>query len=232
MRKVMIGTPCHSGSVHCRYANSFIETVRMGARLGIEVHQIFIPGNAMVHSARNDIVQRFMASDFDDLVFIDADVSWFPEDFFRLLNHQVDVIGATYPLKQSALVFVMKSKDGRVPELREDGLMVVQSLGMGFFRLSRRAVEALWECSMPYSHVGDSREFRSVFEFAIIDGIETGEDVAMCMKCPEVFLDPSIILEHHGDRSHSGNPLEWLALVKVEQDRLDTLKETEVISEN
>src|SRR6185369_2408890 len=191
MRKVLVGTPCHSGQVHCRWANSFSATVRLGLKLGVDVHPLFIPGNAMIHSARNEIVQQFLQTDFTDLVFIDADISWIPEDFFKLLNHPVPVVGGTYPYKQNELRFVMKTGDGKAPVLDPIGLMRVQGLGMGFFRLTRETVQSLWDSSMPYRRFGTDVEFRAVFEFPFINGEETGEDIAMCMKLPEVWLDPT-----------------------------------------
>jgi glycosyltransferase involved in cell wall biosynthesis len=220
MRRVLIGTPCHDGKVHCRWANSFGETVRLGKEIGVEVYPLYIPGNAMIHSARNEIIQQFLQSGFDDLVFIDADISWVPKDFFKLLNHSVDVVGATYAYKKNELQFVLKTLDGKVPKMEENGLMLVQGLGMGFFRLTKKAVQQLWGISEPYKRSGSEQEFRRVFDFGIRDGEEVGEDIWMCLKLPEVWLDPTIILEHSGDRQHFGNPLEWFALVEKEQERI------------
>jgi glycosyltransferase involved in cell wall biosynthesis len=230
MRKVLVGTPCHSASVHCRYANSLGETIRQGQRIGIEVYPLYIPGNALIHSARNEVVQAFMKSDFDDLVFIDADISWKPDDFFKLLNHQVGAVGATYPYKKSDLQFVMKTSDGKPPVAESNKLMRVQGLGMGFFRMTRATVESLWNASMPYHRSNVDTEYRAAFELPIIDGIETGEDIAMCMKIPEVWLDASIILEHSGDRQHFADPAKWLEDVRAfmaEQERKE--KEAGVI---
>ncbi len=233
MRKVLIGTPCHSGSVHCRWANSAMATVNMGDRLGVLVQPLFIPGNALIDAARNEIIQRFMQTDFDDLVFIDADISWIPEDFFKLLNHQVDVVGATYPYKKNELQFVIKTADGRAPVFSDNGLMHVQGLGMGFFRLSRAAVQKLWNDAKPYRRHGTTEEFRSIFQLGTYwNGEETGEDIALCLKIPEVWLDPTIVLEHSGDRQHSGNPVEWLRLVQAEQDRRDALSPEERSAED
>jgi len=225
MRKVMIGTPCHSGSVHCRYANSLAGTIALGAKLNIGIYPLFIPGNAMVHSARNEVVQRFMKSDYDDLVFIDADISWDPEHFFRLLNHDVQAVGGTYPYKKNDLQFVMKTADGNPPEAdMATGLLRVQGLGMGFFRLTRAAVQHLWDVSAPFKRHHSDEEFRAVFEFTFNEGYETGEDIAMCVKFDTVFCDPTILLEHSGDRQHFGDPVQWLNAVRAEKARLDALE--------
>jgi hypothetical protein len=158
------------------------------------------------------------------LVFIDADISWKPEDFFRLLNHSVDVVGATYPYKQNDLLFVMKTFDGKVPPMLETGLMIVQGLGMGMFKMSRKAVQAIWDASIPYRKHDTEIEFRAVFELPFLPDpgadtlFETGEDIAMCMKLPAagftVYLDPVPILEHSGDRQHFASPIEWLEAVR------------------
>lgn len=222
MKKVLIGCPTHDAKVHALWANSVMATVALGARIGIHIEPYFVPGNALIHSARNEIVMWFLKNDFTDLVFIDADISWRAEDFFKLLNHDVDAVGGTYPYKTSELHFVMKMADDRPPEMADNGLMAVQGLGMGFFRLTRKAAQGLWDCSKPYKRKGTDLEFRAVFELPYIMNLptdmlpeETGEDIAMCLKLPEVWLDPTILLTHSGDRMHFAEPLKWLDEVKA-----------------
>lgn len=216
MRKVMIGTPCYTGNVHCRYTNAMAATIKLGLRLGIDVYPLFIPGQAMIHTARNDVVRHFLATDCTDLVFIDSDIGWEAEDFFRLINADVAAIGATYRYKSPDVRFVMKTEGGEVPDLTINPTKVI-GLGMGFFRLSRATVEDLWQRSDEYM-ASDGVSYRAVFEFKIIDGKEVGEDIAMCMKLPEVYLDPTIILQHCGDTVYTGDPIDWLISVRDQAD--------------
>lgn len=231
MRKVMIGTPCYGAMVGCLYANSLAGTIALGARLNIQVLPLFIPGNALVHSARNEIISRFLKSGEDDLVFIDADISWVPEDFFRLLNHEVEAVGGTYPYKKSELQFMMKTVDGQPPaEAGENGLLSVEGLGMGFFRLTRAAVQKLWDKSVPFKHANSDDEYRAVFECLYQDGNEVGEDIAMCQKLDQVWCDPLPVLSHSGIREHYGDPVNWLNLVRQHSANLKAQATTEINS--
>jgi len=189
-------------------------TIKLGLRLGIDIYPLFIPGQAMIHTARNDVIRHFLSTDCTDLVFIDSDIGWEAEDFFRLINADVDAIGATYRYKSPDVRFVMKTLNGDVPDLTVNPTKVA-GLGMGFFRLSRAAIQRLWEQSEEYM-APDGVAYRSVFEFKIVDGKEVGEDIAMCMKLPEVYLDMGIVIQHCGEAIYMGSPMQWLESIKGE----------------
>jgi hypothetical protein len=100
MRKVMIGTPCLYGQLDVWYTNSLVNTIKMSKDLGdIEITPIWISFDALLQRARNDTLHVAYEGDFDDLIWIDSDIEWNPEWFFKLLNHPVDVVGGTYRKK-------------------------------------------------------------------------------------------------------------------------------------
>ena len=92
-RTVIIGTPTYDGKLDARYVDSLVNTIKL-APPEIKVQPIFLPGDAIIQKARNDIVKIVINAteqvEISDLVFIDADIFWNPTDFFRLLNHPVE----------------------------------------------------------------------------------------------------------------------------------------------
>jgi glycosyltransferase involved in cell wall biosynthesis len=148
----------------------------------------------------------------DDLVFIDSDIEWQPEWFFRLLNYDVDVVGGTYPKKGDHEEYVVR-KINNTDIDRTTGLLEVDGLGTGFIRLSKRAIQHLWDTSEPYVDKKDNLERRMVFDVVIIDHDMVSEDILMCMKLQDggfkIYLDPTMTCNHIGTKKYTGDFKHW-----------------------
>ena len=104
-----------------------------------------------MQNSRNDLVKLAIEHDFDDLVFIDADQDWQPEWLFKLLSYPVDCVGGTVRKKTDTVEsYNVKSDTWPIPVDPRDGAWVVDGLGAGFLRLSKRALRLLWDNSEPY----------------------------------------------------------------------------------
>jgi hypothetical protein len=85
-------------------------------------------------------------------------------------------------------------------------------LGCGFVKISRKAIEYLWNNSKKYtSEKGDSR---MVFEVVCEDGDLISEDIYMCKKWRDVgnkvYLDTHITCTHTGTKTFTGDIHAWL----------------------
>lgn len=207
MRRVLIATPSHDGAVDVEYADSLIRTIKLGAQRQIDVLHVFVPGDALICRARNYLLSIALAGKFDDVLFIDADQAWEPEQAISLLSYPVDVVGAPVRKKQDDEAYNVRAPSPGIPIDSRTGLWIVESVGTGFIRLSRRAIEALWEMSPEYTDSG--RVSRMVFDLAIIDGQLWGEDTVMCAKLREagirVHVDPSFTVTHIGRKRYEGD---------------------------
>ena len=94
MRKVLIGTPSYDGRIDVWFANSLLGTVKMAEKEGIFVHAIYTSYDSLVQRARNSLVKLALDGGYDDLFFIDSDVEWEPEWFFRFLERPEPIIAA------------------------------------------------------------------------------------------------------------------------------------------
>ena len=90
----MLSAPAYDGKVNVWHATALVETAKLGLTQDINVIAVYQPGDALVQRARNDIFKIAYESEVDDLVFVDADVDWQPDDFYRLLSHDVDIVAA------------------------------------------------------------------------------------------------------------------------------------------
>jgi hypothetical protein len=94
-----------------------------------------------------------------------------------------------------------------------EGLLEVAGLGCGFMKISRKAIETLWDNSKKYtSEKGDSR---MVFEVVCEDGDLISEDIYMCRRSGEVlgnkvYLDTHITCTHTGTKTFTGDVYAWL----------------------
>tara|TARA_R110000823_G_scaffold312381_2_gene438993 strand:+ start:1033 stop:1689 length:657 start_codon:yes stop_codon:yes gene_type:complete len=218
MKNVMIAAPSYDGTLTVWHASALSETCKMGLAKDINIYAIYMSYDSLVQRARNDIIQLALEHEVDDLVFIDCDVDWTPEDFFKLLEYDVDVVGGIYPKKGDKEDYPVKALDG-VLKTREDGLVEVEGTATGFLRLTKKAIQKIWDVSEEYTESHKPNPIRMVFDIAIVDGELVSEDIIFCKKWREmgekVYLDPSIKLSHVGTKRWNGDFLSWINKIKT-----------------
>jgi hypothetical protein len=210
IRKVMIGTLSYDGRVDVRFVDALTQTFRM-IQPGITIVPIYMSFDSLIQRARNDTVAMALANDFDDLIFIDSDIEWDPSWIGTLLNYPVDVVGGTYRKKtDDEELYVIKQIEIPAPVDTRTGLIKVDGIGCGFIRLSRKAMQYLWDASEPYQ---DRGEKRMIFEVVVEDGELMSEDIYMCQKLNrgglQVHLDPRMCCNHVGIKKFNGNFYDW-----------------------
>lgn len=215
--KVLIGTPSYDGKLDIYYVDSLLNTLAQSEQHGVEVYPLFMCYDSLVQRARNDLFKAAYDAQMDMLFFIDGDVGWNPNDFFKLVKSDKDLIGGSYRKKNdNEELYVVKALDEKDKSLNlnidKDGLMEVAGLGCGFMKVSRRALEKLWDISKRYnSEKGDSR---MVFEVVCDDNDLISEDIYMCKKWRDlgnkVYLDTRITCTHTGTKTFTGDVHNWL----------------------
>ena len=217
---VVLLTPADlTHKVDVYYHHAVIDTIKLCAKHGIDVVPISWPGEALVQHARNALAGLALKSNAEQFFWVDADQEWQAEQFLRLLQHPVDVVGATYLKKQVEEEYTFRT--GPVIEVR-NGLMAIQSMGTGFLRVSRQALQAVWNASEPYEKAGE--QFRMCFDVQVIEGHLVGEDTYFCAGLADAgyqtWLDPSFTVGHNGFKRFKGDVAAYIAkLAKEHQQR-------------
>jgi len=214
MRKVLIGTPSYDGKVDVWFANSLVNTIRLTPPDTVIV-PVYMAYDALVQRARNDLVKLALEEEFDDLIFIDADQEWNPEWINTLLNHDADVVGGTVVKKSDIPAFNIKAlAEGLTTG--KNGLMEVECVGTGFLRLSRKALQDIWDISEEYTNEGKTN--RMVFDIKIMNGELVSEDNVFCRKWHglggKVYIDPTMTCNHIGNKKYMGNFLAFIMEIK------------------
>lgn len=219
-RRVLIGTPAHDGRVDVHFANSLAGTIRLCIKQGIELREIYLAYDAIIQNARNDLVKIALDNAFDDLVFIDSDQDWQPEQFVKLLGYPVDCVGGAVRKKtDQEELYNVKAMGGPLSITTDmaTGLMTApdMALGTGFLRLSRHALQVLWDNSEEYIGFKDKASSRWVFDIRPINGVLVGEDTMVSDKLRTfgipTWLDPTITCGHIGPKRFVGDFAAWLA---------------------
>jgi len=211
MTKVLIGTPAHDGRVDVWFANSLVNTIKLSMQKGIEVIPVYMAYDSLVQRARNDLVKLAIEEKFDYLIFIDSDQEWNPEWIFKLIAYKEDVIGATVVKKSDNIAFNVKAlKDGL--KQQQNGLIEVECVGTGFLKISKKALQKVWDISPEYKNEG--KTCRMVFDVQLVDGELVSEDNVFCQKWRKlgnkVFIDPNMTCNHIGVKKYTGNFLEFI----------------------
>lgn len=215
-RKVLIATPAHDGRLDVWYTTSLVNTVRIAQANNIFLHPVFMSYDALVQRARNDLFRLAIEGEYDDIIWIDADLEWHPLWIMELLNSDKDVIGGTYRKKtDDAELYTVKTQTLDAT----DNLIQVESLGLGFVKMSKKAFTALWEASESYQNEG--RECRMVCDIQIVDGQLLSEDVVVFKKLREagfdVWLDQRMTCCHIGTKKFYGDISDFISRVQTQE---------------
>jgi hypothetical protein len=202
MLKVLIATPAYDGRLDVWFTTSLVNSVRIAQDNGIFLHPVFMSYDALVQRARNDLFR--IGLDYDAVIWIDSDLEWNPMWIMELLGSDKDVIGGTYRKKtDDAELYTVKTNNLE----SKDGLIKVDGLGMGFVKMSKKAVQALWDASQPYQNEG--RESRMICDIQIVDGQLVSEDNVVTRKLADlgfdIWLDPRMTCCHIGTKKFYGN---------------------------
>lgn len=207
MRRVLIGTPSYDGRIDVWFANSLIETVKRAEKEGIFVHAIYTSYDSLIQRARNSLVKLALDGGYDDLFFIDSDTEWEPDWFFNFLSRPEPVVGGSLIKKTEKEGYTVKLINKKLKYSEDKKLIEVDGVGTGFMKVSRFALEKLWEISEDYTSEGEKH--RMVFDIKVEDGDLISEDYIMCNKWKslgyKVWLDPTVTCNHIGIKKFKGN---------------------------
>lgn len=220
MKHIMIAMPAYTGVVHMGTMRSLMTDIIALIQRGDRFTFVDDIGNAAIADCRGVIATKFLASDCDELVFIDSDVAWGKGSLLKLIDHPVDLVAGIYPQRVDPLAWTCKWDESKT-ELWADpetGLLEVEAIPTGFMKISRNCLEKMVEAypQMYYHHSAPNKRFYSLFESYIEPGTENkyGEDYSFCYRWKsiggKIWIDPEIGMGHIGIKifqGHLGNYL-------------------------
>lgn len=206
---LLIATPGYGGQVTTPWATSALALQDRAIRAGFDLGWLVTAGESLVTRARNTSVATFLQqTDYERLLFIDADIEFTPDDVISLWELDEDVAVGAYAMKRPDCP-LSAWKDGEIVK-REDlsGPTPVDYAGTGFMMIKRGVFDRMREANPAIEHtdgaVGKCWQFFSV---GVIQGAALPEDFWFCHQWRalggRVVLDPSIRLKHWGRSAYA-----------------------------
>lgn len=229
-RRVFIATPAYEGKTHVEFVNSLVPSVVLLRRLGCEVAFGIYANSGSIPRVRNQAVAAFLSGGYSDLVFIDSDMGWEPNDLVRLLSFDVDVVGAAYPARSDERArWIVVWGD----EIKRNGLGLLSAkrVGTGFVRIRRNVLLKLVELhpelkySAPYASSVDDEWLFALFDYALkrgVNGVQghLSEDYHFCDLVRDagfdIWVDPNCKMRHVGLKTWSGTFSEAVTVREVD----------------
>ena len=223
--KLFIPLICYNHTCNTEWMMSILKFTISAREAGLDCtfHPIFF--ESLVSRARNAAVAYFLADEAaTHLLFIDSDIIFEPEDIYRLIQADKEVVAGMYPKKY--IVWDRLKKDpnaervdfpiGGKIRITEDNYIESEYLPTGFLMIKREAIKKMTNANPElkyqndidgYMNAGDN--FYNLFRVGINKGIYESEDWGFCSLWKEiggqVLIHPDINLKHVGWHNYEGN---------------------------
>jgi hypothetical protein len=141
--RVAIATP--SGrSYEAGCANCIAALAAYSAQAGIDLSLINVQTSAITHG-RNSTVQIAMENNCDKILWVDSDMTFPPNTLVRLLQHQKDIVGATYNKRTPPYTTLgrLKGQNPGTAALNAGGLHEAELLPGGLLLIDMNVYKAL-----------------------------------------------------------------------------------------
>lgn len=215
-RKLFIALPAYDFKVSLKLAISLARFAQAAPQHGIEVQIGSICGCSVVSRARNLLMQDMLESNCTDLLFIDADINFEPEDVLRLLAWTSDpkkgiVAGVPRTRKTQKTYIATLDQDDEGITMNGMGLVRAKRVATAFMMVRREVFEQLVEAhpEWKYDDINTDRTLYAVFDFKVTEEGYMGEDFLFCDRAREigfeVWIDPTIKLGHMGVQEYEGD---------------------------
>lgn len=210
-RRIFLATPSTVGAVSPYYF-SLVRSIDALRGAGISVDWMHLEGHCHVDDARNDLIRAFLESDCTDMVFVDADVGWMPEDLLRLVTVDRDVVAGVYPKKNDDEQYPCTLLDGE-NHAESDGMLEVARVPAGFLRFRRGALQGLYDAEMRRflgsKDAADRLPQAIIFERTFRSGHRISGDYSVsdkwCALGGRIYIDPEMTFIHEGPHEWSGS---------------------------
>ena len=136
-KKLAVLVPCRD-RVDTIFTQCLVELVKTTQMAGVDVHVMYDTSTILL-SQRENLALSAIESNAEYCLWLDSDMMFPSTTALRLMAHQKPVVAANYMKRSNPLTTVAYSKigdwDSWLPLESQDGLEVVEGIGMGVFMM-------------------------------------------------------------------------------------------------
>jgi hypothetical protein len=214
---LFIALPAYDFKVSLKLAISLARFAQTAPQHGVTIQIGSICGCSVVSRARNLLVKDLLESECTDLLFIDSDINFEPEDVYRLMAWTSDpkkgIVGGVPRTRSDNKVYIASLDYDDNNDLTMDnmGLVRAKRLATAFMMVRRDVFTTLVDAHPEWSYYDTrtDRTLSAVFDFKLTDEGYMGEDYLFCDRAREhgfeVWVDPTIKLGHMGVQEYMGD---------------------------
>jgi len=138
---LLIALPCYGGMVSDKTTKGLFHLGKELRTARVDHGLLMMANESLITQGRSKMVNFFMNNtEYERILFIDADVGFIPEHVFELLKHDKDIVCGAYPMKTIPLRYNYNITQ---PPVEEGELVKIDSVGFGFAMIRRRVFDSI-----------------------------------------------------------------------------------------
>lgn len=185
---------------------------------GIEHAMVSEVGNPYISQARNVMLRKALDAKADQIIFLDHDISFQPEDLLKLIQTEGDVVAGTYRFKKDDEEYMgtlYTDKEGYPLGRKSDGALHAEWVPAGFLRVTSGAINKFMGAYPELVYGVRYSPHVDLFNHGAHKGIWYGEDYAFSRNWNDcggqIWLVPDMNINHHSqDKEYAGNFHQYL----------------------
>jgi hypothetical protein len=139
MTSVLIAMPCYGGLVSDKTTKGLFNLGKALNKNSIDHGLLTIANESLVTKARSRIANFYINNtEYDKILFIDADVGFTPEDALKVILSDKDIVCGAYPMKGIPLRYNYNITS---PPVADGGLVQIENIGFGFCCVRRKVFD-------------------------------------------------------------------------------------------
>lgn len=199
---ILFCTPMYGGQCTEQYFTSCLKLKEQLTLGGLENGWLTERNESLIPRARNNMVATFLKTDYESLMFIDADIQFEPEDVGKLWRMNADIAVGVYAMKKPGSAWYAAWVDGKLLKELPDTPLDVDFAGTGFMMIKRSVFEKMMEAYPETKHTTEDGICYDLFDMTIWDDTSYPEDYTFCRRWREIggtiTMDPTVKLKHIG----------------------------------
>jgi hypothetical protein len=220
---MMIATASHDGQVAFGYALGLTDLALFLNKNNVHFEMARVVGSSLIPHARNSLIDMFMKSKCQRLLFVDADQIWSKEAALMLFQSNRRIIAGVIPHKRFPInlnfnplekhwhYFKDHSNKSSAEyaeyakaTMDKKGEVEVDKAGFGFIMIDRSVIELMMPLVPEYYAFDNNNDVKhkEIFAMGAVDGKYQGEDWAFCalakkLKIP-MYINVNCQVAHMG----------------------------------